>query len=132
MPSARQASRIVEPAGTVTAIPSIVSSIEARSGSGGGVGGTLQRSGGVRRMSVSGCAPGGSPRWGVSRCGAGSRSRDSPSWLIAAFSQRHELRLPDGALDRAAGRLAEAADRRVAHRLADVAQERQLVVVRAV
>src|SRR5690242_5809826 len=124
MPWARQASRIVEPAGTVTATPSIVSSTGVRTGAGGGVGGTLHRSGGVRRMSVSGWAPGGSPAWGASRCGAGSRSRDSPSSVIAGSSQRHELRLPHGALDRAAGRLAEAADRRVAHRLADVAQER--------
>ena len=64
MPSARHASRIVEPAGTVTATPSIVSSTAARSGTGGG-GGRTARAGGVRRMSVSGWAPAARRRAGV-------------------------------------------------------------------
>ena len=45
MPWARQASRMVEPCGTVTGTPSIVSSTAGASAAGGGVGRTGERAG---------------------------------------------------------------------------------------
>ena len=66
IPWPRQASRIVEPVGTVTSVPSIFSVTGARASAGGGVGGTEQRAGGVSRISVSGWAPAGSPKRGAS------------------------------------------------------------------
>ena len=99
MPSARQASRIVEPAGTVTATPSIVISTAARTGAGGASGGRLGRAGGPeedvgqrlggRRLAgvrdVRRAAPDRGPWTGPSPLTAppapagGARSR-SPSW----------------------------------------------------
>ena len=45
MPWARHASRMVEPCGTVTGTPSMVSSTAGASGAGGGVGTTGERAG---------------------------------------------------------------------------------------
>ena len=58
MPWILQASRIVVPAGTVTAWPSMVRLIDGGASTGGAGGGCDARAGGVRRISVSGWAPG--------------------------------------------------------------------------
>ena len=52
MPCSRQAPRIVVPAGTVTASPSIVTSTGGGAWTGGGAGGRDARAGGVTRMSA--------------------------------------------------------------------------------
>ena len=53
MPRARHASRIVEPCGTVTDAPSMVTSTAGASGTGGGVGRTGERAGAWVKMTVS-------------------------------------------------------------------------------
>ena len=57
MPWARQAPRIVVPAGTVTAAPSMVSSIGGGASTTGAAGGFDARAGGVSRMSVRAAQP---------------------------------------------------------------------------
>src|SRR5512135_1176068 len=106
MPWARQASRMVEPAGTDTTASSMVSST-CGAGSATGGRGTLGERGA-----------------GVNQIGSGSavtshlldEGRDEPAG--------------DGGLDRGRRRLAEAADRGVAHGLAELAQQGKLLGLR--
>jgi hypothetical protein len=79
IPCARQASRIVEPAGTLTVTPSIETSTGAGIGRAGAVGGRDGRAAGLSTISVSGWAADAVSACGARASGAGSRSIESPS-----------------------------------------------------
>src|SRR6478672_4829467 len=100
MPWSRQAPRIVVPACTVTAWPSMVTSTGAGAWTGGAAGGRDARAGGVTRMSARTA--------GVAVCPEANGSVTAPPYRAAG----RPIRSPTTPLT-------EAADRRVAHRLAD-------------
>ena len=106
MPCWRQAPRIVVPAGTVTASPSMVSAIGGGASTTGACGVWVARAGGESRIGVSGD-------------GRRLLARDVPG--SGRGSYRHQVRLPQRRFDRRRGRLPQPADRGVAHDLADLA-----------